>query len=282
MLCNSISLQVSQPVLDALTDGQCIESSLMTWSQVPALVRTIQCSWTNLQLRSSDTNLNPRITHKKNFNHSKHMLRGTGRDVCFKQTSSPPSARNKRAVVSGSRSDALLKKGWAVKKVRVLLQVAGMLGPAACLLLAVSPIVGTSASTASSLITIGLGFSALTLGECFWVKQRSHTAPKENKSHCFTWNQGLFYFAWGSGWQLKLWTALHLFLRSISNFSADFAGVLGKFRTHESRKCPFLVICRPFWTCLGPQLDAALLFRKFLTDWIPRSSCYFGRFLEPK
>lgn len=39
-----------------------------------------------------------------------------------------------------------------------------MAGPAACLLLAVSPLVGASPATASALITIGLGFSALTLG----------------------------------------------------------------------------------------------------------------------
>lgn len=39
-----------------------------------------------------------------------------------------------------------------------------MLGPAACLCLAVSPLVGASASLASNLITVGLGFSALTLG----------------------------------------------------------------------------------------------------------------------
>lgn len=43
-------------------------------------------------------------------------------------------------------------------------QVVGMLGPAACLVLAVSPAVGASAGLASSLITAGLGFSALTLG----------------------------------------------------------------------------------------------------------------------
>ena len=39
-----------------------------------------------------------------------------------------------------------------------------MVGPAACLLLAVSPLVGASPATASALITIGLGLSALTLG----------------------------------------------------------------------------------------------------------------------
>jgi ACS family sodium-dependent inorganic phosphate cotransporter len=45
----------------------------------------------------------------------------------------------------------------------VLLQVAGMLGPAACLLAAVAP-TGADAAAASALITVGLGLSALTLG----------------------------------------------------------------------------------------------------------------------
>ena len=47
---------------------------------------------------------------------------------------------------------------------RVVLQVVGMLGPAGCLLLAVSPAVGASPALASSLITVGLGLSALSLG----------------------------------------------------------------------------------------------------------------------
>ncbi len=47
---------------------------------------------------------------------------------------------------------------------RVALQVVGMIGPATCLLLAVSPLVGTSPAVASSLITVGLGLSALSLG----------------------------------------------------------------------------------------------------------------------
>ncbi|KAG1667951.1 hypothetical protein FOA52_008323 [Chlamydomonas sp. UWO 241] len=41
--------------------------------------------------------------------------------------------------------------------------VAGMIGPGVCLLAAVSPLVGESASAASTLITVGLGFSALSL-----------------------------------------------------------------------------------------------------------------------
>ena len=45
-----------------------------------------------------------------------------------------------------------------------MLQVAGMLGPATFLLLAVSPLVGASPAIASACITAGLGFSALSLG----------------------------------------------------------------------------------------------------------------------
>lgn len=60
--------------------------------------------------------------------------------------------------------DKLIASGWSVRQVRIGLQVIGMLGPAACLLLAVSPVVGGSPSVASALITVGLGFSALTLG----------------------------------------------------------------------------------------------------------------------
>ncbi|KAG2453915.1 hypothetical protein HYH02_002118 [Chlamydomonas schloesseri] len=65
---------------------------------------------------------------------------------------------------TGFLADWLLRKGWRVGTVRKALQVVGMLGPAACLCLAVSPLVGASASVASNLITLGLGFSALTLG----------------------------------------------------------------------------------------------------------------------
>ncbi|GIL86331.1 hypothetical protein Vretimale_13699 [Volvox reticuliferus] len=65
---------------------------------------------------------------------------------------------------TGFLADYLIRTGWRVGTVRKLLQVAGMLGPAACLCLAVSPLVGASASLASALITLGLGFSALTLG----------------------------------------------------------------------------------------------------------------------
>jgi len=45
-----------------------------------------------------------------------------------------------------------------------VLQVIGMLGPAACLLAAVAPGTGATAAVASALITVGLGLSALSLG----------------------------------------------------------------------------------------------------------------------
>lgn len=67
-------------------------------------------------------------------------------------------------MASGMLADKLLHCGWQVRTVRTMLQVLGMLGPATCLLLAGSPLVGASASVASSLITVGLGFSALSLG----------------------------------------------------------------------------------------------------------------------
>lgn len=65
---------------------------------------------------------------------------------------------------TGVFADRLLQRGFSVRSVRRVLQVVGMLGPAACLLLAVSPAVGASAGFASNLITLGLGFSALSLG----------------------------------------------------------------------------------------------------------------------
>jgi ACS family sodium-dependent inorganic phosphate cotransporter len=66
---------------------------------------------------------------------------------------------------AGALADQLLTtQGWSVRSVRVGLQLVGMLGPAACLMAAVSPIVGGSAATASALITVGLGLSALSLG----------------------------------------------------------------------------------------------------------------------
>lgn len=66
---------------------------------------------------------------------------------------------------TGALADQMLTQwGWSVRSVRVGLQLAGMLGPAACLVAAVSPLVGGSATTASALITVGLGLSALSLG----------------------------------------------------------------------------------------------------------------------
>ncbi|KIZ02030.1 major facilitator superfamily transporter [Monoraphidium neglectum] len=65
---------------------------------------------------------------------------------------------------SGALADKMIASGWDVRRTRVLLQVVGMLGPAACLLLAVSPGLGIGATSASALITLGLGLSALTLG----------------------------------------------------------------------------------------------------------------------
>lgn len=61
-------------------------------------------------------------------------------------------------------TDRLLAGGRSVRSVRRVLQVAGMLGPAACLVAAASPLTHSDASVASSLITVGLGMSALTLG----------------------------------------------------------------------------------------------------------------------
>lgn len=68
-------------------------------------------------------------------------------------------------MLAGMLADRLILTGWGVKPTRVLLQVVGMLGPAVCLLLAVTPLVGASQpGLASVLITMGLGLSALTLG----------------------------------------------------------------------------------------------------------------------
>jgi ACS family sodium-dependent inorganic phosphate cotransporter len=76
----------------------------------------------------------------------------------------PYAVQGGLGVVSGLLADRLIASGWSVRGVRVVLQVIGMLGPAACLVLAVSPVVGASPAIASSLITVGLGLSALSLG----------------------------------------------------------------------------------------------------------------------
>jgi ACS family sodium-dependent inorganic phosphate cotransporter len=65
---------------------------------------------------------------------------------------------------AGVLADRLIQGGWSVRSVRKWLQVVGMLGPATCLLLAVSPLVGPTPEVASAMITLGLGLSALSLG----------------------------------------------------------------------------------------------------------------------
>ncbi|KAF5840808.1 major facilitator superfamily domain-containing protein [Dunaliella salina] len=65
---------------------------------------------------------------------------------------------------SGVLADRLIASGWSIRSVRILLQTVGMIGPAGCLLLAVSPLIGPSPAIASQIITVGLGFSALSLG----------------------------------------------------------------------------------------------------------------------
>jgi len=63
-----------------------------------------------------------------------------------------------------SYSAAANRRAAAVRRVRVSLQLAGMLGPAACLLVAVSPLAAGDAGTASAAVTVGLALSALSLG----------------------------------------------------------------------------------------------------------------------
>lgn len=63
----------------------------------------------------------------------------------------------------GSLADNLIARDWSVKTVRQVFQSVGMLGPAACLFLATSPLVSSSAETCSAIITIGLGLSAFSL-----------------------------------------------------------------------------------------------------------------------
>lgn len=61
-------------------------------------------------------------------------------------------------------ADTLIANGVGVKKVRRQLQVVSMVGPAACLVIAASPLCAGSASAASASVTVGLGLSALSLG----------------------------------------------------------------------------------------------------------------------
>jgi ACS family sodium-dependent inorganic phosphate cotransporter len=67
-------------------------------------------------------------------------------------------------VLTGAAADRLLAQGVPRRDVRVRLQAAGMLIPAACLLLAVSPVAAGSASLGALCIDCGLAASALTLG----------------------------------------------------------------------------------------------------------------------
>ena len=64
---------------------------------------------------------------------------------------------------SGLLADKLLRRGWPVKRVRRTLQTVGMLGPAACMLAAASPLTDGNPGAASAWVTAGLGLNALTL-----------------------------------------------------------------------------------------------------------------------
>lgn len=64
---------------------------------------------------------------------------------------------------AGAIADKLLARGWPVKRVRRVLQTVGMLGPAACMLAAASPLTEGNAGAASAWVTAGLGLNALTL-----------------------------------------------------------------------------------------------------------------------
>lgn len=65
---------------------------------------------------------------------------------------------------SGILADVMLKRGRSVKFVRRLFQSIGMIGPAVCLSIVVSPFMPKSAGLCSVLISIGTGLSSLTLG----------------------------------------------------------------------------------------------------------------------
>eukprot|EP00892_Ulva_mutabilis_P000656 jgi/Ulvmu1/10591/UM065_0045.1 len=64
---------------------------------------------------------------------------------------------------SGVLADSLIQRGIPIKGIRRWSQIIGMMGPAGCLLLAVSPAVEDSPASAAALITAAQGFSALTL-----------------------------------------------------------------------------------------------------------------------
>ncbi len=65
--------------------------------------------------------------------------------------------------LAGIVADALLARGWPIKRVRRVLQTVGMLGPAACMVAAASPLTEGDPAAASAWITFGLGLNALTL-----------------------------------------------------------------------------------------------------------------------
>jgi nitrate/nitrite transporter NarK len=68
---------------------------------------------------------------------------------------------------AGLLADRLInQQRWRVRDVRVAMQVAGMLGPALCMTAAASPAGAASPLLAASLLTLGMGASALTCSEC--------------------------------------------------------------------------------------------------------------------
>lgn len=76
----------------------------------------------------------------------------------------PPTPHLTLPPLAGVIADKLLTRGWPVKRVRRVLQTVGMLGPAACMLVAASPLTDGDPGAASAWITVGLGLNALTLG----------------------------------------------------------------------------------------------------------------------
>jgi ACS family sodium-dependent inorganic phosphate cotransporter len=74
------------------------------------------------------------------------------------------SRENEGESDGGKAAAAVERRAKAVRRVRVSLQLGGMLGPAACLLFAVSPLAEGDPNTASAAVTLGLALSALTLG----------------------------------------------------------------------------------------------------------------------
>ncbi|KAK3271060.1 hypothetical protein CYMTET_20569, partial [Cymbomonas tetramitiformis] len=67
-------------------------------------------------------------------------------------------------VAAGVLADKLVKDSGDRRRVRVMLQVLGMLGPGVCLIVAASPGMESQPDAARNIITAGLGLSALSLG----------------------------------------------------------------------------------------------------------------------